>query len=159
MPQRIRPTDVTAAFRVAVISARLAGVNTEGWTLSNDGGAAFSIVIRDPETNSRTPVVGTTGLLGTTYRDCFDALHAMRAAWDLVPHTGQPGTWPCWHVEATNGLVYGVAATSKAGAFAMLNARLAADGDKSFATKGSKVATWEVDYATVFCYGEGTVVE
>jgi hypothetical protein len=148
MAQRIRPTDVTAAFRAAVISARLAGVDTEGWNLRLSDG--YMIVTVDEETGMQHRVQ----LLGGTMRQAFDALHAMRAAWDHVPTVNAMGTWPCWHVEASNGLLYGVAATSKAGAFSMLNARLAADRERHHAVKGEKVGTWETTYANVFCYGD-----
>lgn len=151
---RIKPTDVTAAFRAAVAAGKLAGVDTQDWGLRMQGSNFMVCTGSDP--NNPVPGLGIYfgGYFAASYREAHDFLRGMQRAWEMVPHTGQMGTYPCWHVEASNGLLYGVAAMNKTGAFAMLDARLAAEGEKAFAVKGEKVATWETAYATVLCYGE-----
>lgn len=150
---RVKPSDVTAAFRVAVLAAKAAGViDTETWTLYREG-AHYSIIRRGPAGN-HSPVLPGYGHIGATHKAAFDALHNMRAAWELVPGPGTFGVWPCWHVKASNGLLYGVAATTRHGALSMVNARLAADSDTGHAVSAEKVDTWEAEYGNVLCYGD-----
>lgn len=162
MPQRIRPTDVSAAFRAAVSAADLAGIDTEGWELRREG-SNFMIGVRDePKDGGGFRLVSGLslymgGYFAASYREAFDTLHSLRRAWDMVPSVGRLGNWPCWHVEASNGMVYGVAATTKAGAFQKLNMRLAEDSEQHHAVKAEKVAMWQVDYGTTLCYGEGKI--
>lgn len=150
---RIKATDVTAAYRAAVGAAGIAGIDTSKWGLRIEQ-SSFQIVSVNDDT-SRSIVY----VLGTNYREAFDGLHAMMRAWEMVPRVGAPGRWPCWHVQSSDGLVYGVAASTMTAARNFLNARLRADGDNNaHATTASLVDVWDVDYGTVFCYGEGKVV-
>lgn len=165
MPQRIKPTDVTAAYRAAVVSARAAGVDTEGWNLRMQG-SNFMIVTRE-EHGGYGIVPGTGvymgGYFASSYREAWDALHAMRRAWDMVPSVrdGIEGNWPCWHVDASNGMTYGVAANGAVAAKIMVNRRLHKEwledhGDYDHeprATKAVKVDEWSTAYGTVLCYG------
>jgi hypothetical protein len=160
MPQRIRPTEVSAAYRAAVAAADLAGIDTEGWELRRTG-SNFMIGTRGEHGSfGNVPGLGVYmgGYFATSYREAYDALHWLARAWDMAPGVGRLGNWPCWHVEASNGMVYGVASKTKAGAFAMLNARLASESEQHHAVKAVKVSMWDVDYGTVLCYGEGKVV-
>jgi hypothetical protein len=68
--------------------------------------------------------------------------------------TTSSGTLPCYHVTASNGLVYGVAAHGKTEAREFLARRLREDGEGAQPLTATKVATWEADYGTVLCYGE-----
>lgn len=160
MPKRIRPTEVTAAFRNAVASARHAGVDTRGWNLRMEG-AHFMLIDGTDEAGGLSIVPGTGlymgGYFAASFREAYDALHSMARAWEMVPRQGVVGTWPCWHVEASNGLIYGAAASTKQGALAAVQRRLDTDGNDEGhkPLEAEKVATWDVQYGTVLCYGEG----
>lgn len=157
MPKRIKPTDVTAAFRAAVQAARLAHVDVDDWNLKMEG-SRFSIVTRD-EDGGQHIVPGTGQYMGgyfaASFREAFDALHAMRLAWSLVPHAGGAGLWRCYHVDANNGMTYGAAATSVVGAKSMVVARMKADGDRNPKVHRVRdVGEWSTQYGITICYGE-----
>lgn len=66
---------------------------------------------------------------------------------------------PCWHVTATNGLIYGVAAHTSHEAKAILQSRLihdAHDAREAAATpvRAENVGPWDATYGTTLCYGD-----
>jgi hypothetical protein len=156
MVQRIKPTDVTAAYRAAVVAARQAGVDTEGWNLKLYG-SNFSIVTKDAD-GHESPVPGTGlymgGYFAASYREAYEALHSMQRAWEMVPRRDVVQQWPCYHVQAANGMTYGVAASNAREAREMVAARLVNDGDPSMVLGATKVAEWSVAYGTTLCYGK-----
>lgn len=75
---------------------------------------------------------------------------------------------PCYHVETTDGQVYGAAAHGKREAKTMVQERLTREWDETpigdeghetpttpapAPTTAEKVAMWEADYGTVLHYG------
>lgn len=61
---------------------------------------------------------------------------------------------PCYHVDATDGDTYGVAATTVRDALQMVQDRLIDYGNPSARPiKAQRVATWDAQYGTVLCYG------
>lgn len=62
---------------------------------------------------------------------------------------------PCYHVTASNGLIYGVSAHSKREAFGILQDRLLTEDDGGARPlHAERVGTWDAPYGTTLCYGE-----
>ena len=72
---------------------------------------------------------------------------------------------PCWHVNASNGLTYGVSATTKVEAMHLLQLELRKRGyvdeetgeTTAVPVKAAKVGNWQYDYGTIICYGDTAV--
>lgn len=61
---------------------------------------------------------------------------------------------PCYHVDASNGMTYGVAAHTGREAKSFLQERLASESDlDARPVRAVRVATWDAAYGTVLCYG------
>lgn len=62
---------------------------------------------------------------------------------------------PCFHVTASNGLIYGVSAHTAREAKEILQERLLGDGyPNDVPVKAEKVATWPFPFGTTICYGD-----
>ena len=58
----------------------------------------------------------------------------------------------CFHVLASDGSTYGVAAWTKTEARLFTAARLKADGQNASPTTVEHVGSWDAEYGTVLCY-------
>lgn len=61
-------------------------------------------------------------------------------------------TSPCFHVHASDGTIYGVAATTKRDALVFAHHRLVGDGSTASPVSAERVGTWPAVMGTVLAY-------
>ena len=114
---RMSRRDVNEAFHLLMRNARIAGLDTTGWCISNHAGI-FGLYYRDPDTGQHEGVGGIQPTLGSTNAEVVRALNALsngiRIA-NLAPRSTKTGCPECGSTARTIPDIDGTVACVRCG--------------------------------------------